>query len=431
MKESINVMNEFNCYIHDISFSNIDDNIVSNAVINIQSIWDSKIYNSIKESLASNLKCFVYGLDDESGEYVEITKIKDYTSKAKSYNNIYDIIHSSITLEECEYSNIKIVPALQVDNKYIIYDQFITYLVLEKKEWNASDIHIAENIFKYNTDNDSLTLSFDLICPIGTEMKYQLFNDEGNKIFREPIKFEDIVYGGQNIVDIEYTNDNNSQYFYNDFNKEDHYKLCIYVYSDVVQDLDKANDKLFTSLEAELYVSEFNNYYHGLYDNFRSDEFTLDEDAFVEAIYRNFKLTESINDKEGTPYETIEKFKAEFTNIPYWISDKSNVKTEYNIQSGTKYNFTKNINIDWPKDQYGNVGKFWIGLYPYNITVKAVDSNNNYLDLEETEEDFVINVSNNINVSLNDENAVSKLYPESHYSYKNLYDDSIEKLENG
>ena len=197
-----------------------------------------------------------------------------------------------------------------------------------------------------------------MICPIGTKMKYQLFNDNGGEIFNEPIEFEDVVYGGQNIIDIEYTNNNNKQYFVNDFNKEDYYKLCIYVYSDVVQDLDKANEKLFVTFEAELYASEYNNYYHGLYDNFKSEEFTLDEDAFVDAMYRNLKLIADINEEEGVPYDTINEFKSEFTNIPYWVSENSDIKTEYNVQSGTKYNFSKNINIDWPRDQYGNIGKF-------------------------------------------------------------------------
>lgn len=433
MKESINVMNEFNCYIQDISFDAKDDKIVSNVIINIQSIWDSKIYSSIKNELSNSLFYIVY---DNSGESEDLSEIlnKNYKecsreNKTKSYNNIYDVIHSSIVLEGCECSNIKIVPALKIsDSQYVVYDQFATDITLERKDWNNANVKIAENIFKYNTDYDSLTLSFDLVCPIGSKVRYQLFDRSNNPVFEEAKEVEDVVSGGQNIIDIEYTKDKNSK---RSFNKEDFYKLCIYVYSDELKEFDPSNKNFTSEFSADLYVSEFNNYYHGLYDNFRSDEFTLDEDAFVEAIYRNFKLTESINDKEGTQYDTKEKFEAEFTNIPYWISDKSNVKTEYNIQYGTKYNFTKNINIDWPKDQYGNVGKFWIGLYPYNITVKAVDSNNNYLDLEETEEDFVINVSNNINVSLNDENAVSKLYPESHYSYKNLYDDSIEKLENG
>lgn len=55
------------------------------------------------------------------------------SNSIKTYNNIYTVIHNTLTITT-ESKHITIIPVLNVDNKYIVYDQFKTVVSLEKKE---------------------------------------------------------------------------------------------------------------------------------------------------------------------------------------------------------------------------------------------------------------------------------------------------------
>lgn len=202
--------------------------ISPSGTLKLQTFWDNRIYKQEKiDSIINNIRFIFYNdidevLSEQTDKYEITKKLSGDESKALDYNSMQDIIYHN---ENSLYQGYKyVVPALEIDNKFIIYDQFETNIQLTNTYINPEKINIADDIYKYYTDSNSLTLTFNYDSFPGVKLAYQLkryvdpcqYSDEEyvNRISGEDqfinvykdLQFlEEVNYNGQNVLDITFT----------------------------------------------------------------------------------------------------------------------------------------------------------------------------------------------------------------------------------
>lgn len=470
VKPIINVMDEFNCYVHDINHEITNDGFISKAKINIQSVWPTKVYKGIVEDLKNHLGYLVYTYNENDDDYnvksVNFSDLSEYTNRIKNYNDIYSVIHTEIDIEsQCEY--VKIVPVLWIDHeenetpdgkdRYIIYDQFTTVVTLEKKEWDVNDVVFGSDIFNYYVGNNELILSFDLNAPAGAKISYQLQRyldprcgfvvdeDKMFDVFATPQEIIDVVDSGQNIISIPFSTTNDSREYcevndnkYNYFDKEDYYKLTFYIYPEDTELDDVVGNKQYCkTVDYELFVSEYVNYYHGLYDNYKDKEFVLNGTAFTEAVSRMMELDDfkaeykgeiiKIDGKEVADVNLLATaLKGEYYNIdgsiiiPY-SQNESDFNNNPKIQYGSKYSGKKPEIKKLNNQRDGEIGRFWYhqDTKVVDLTVKGIDENDDYIPLVKDSDNYSLEVLSDviINVFTTGE---EKIYPENSMNYRSM-----------
>lgn len=144
-----------------------------------------------------------------------------------------------------------------------------------------------------------------------------------------------------------------------------------------------------------MYISEYINYYHNLYDNFDCDEFTLNDETFIESVSRMVEFSNIINDTSesvdiikidneiiSNETELKNKINEFHDSIEYYSSNPLTYEQDLSIYHGTRYLFDGKFNIEWPKNQHGRIGRFWVETEILNPVIKGIDSNNNYVNFE-------------------------------------------------
>lgn len=264
-------------------------------------------------------------------------------------------------------------------------------------------------------------------------------------MFESPQEIEDVVNSGQNIISIPFYKEGDGRNYnkitpikYNYFDKEDYYQIIFHIYTEYPKDI-KLNEIIGTDLckdiTKELYISEYINYYHGLYDNYDCDEFHLNEEAFIEAIEREMRF----NDVQFNGKDDIIKIEGDI--IP---DDKEAIKKELNgyyyeneyikktnstnprdfdinpeIKYGKKY-ISKTPDIIKLKNQNDNIGRFWYDTEILNLTIKGIDENDNYIQINNDENGCSLDVLSELIInSIN--HSITKTYPEDPLNYKSMY----------
>lgn len=470
VKPMINVMDEFNCYVHKLDYNIEDGGFITGATINIQSVWPTNIYKNKIQQISDNLGYLVYGYDNENDIILNddiFNHISECTNHIKSYNDIYSVIHSEIKIDtKCKH--VKIIPVLWVNNNknenpdsgdhYIVYDQFATIVSLEQKEWNKDDVSFGVDIFNYYVDKNELILSFDLNAPVGARISYQLkryldpeyftgenVKDELKNVFESPQEIEDVVKSGQNIISIPFYKEGDGRNYnkitptkYNYFDKEDYYQITFYIYTEYPKDIN-LNEIIGTDLckdiTKELYISEYINYYHGLYDNYDCDEFHLNKEAFIEAIEREMRFNDvqfnGKNDIIKIEDDIIPDDKVAIQNKlnGYYYENESVKKTnstnprDFDINPEIKYGkkyISKTPEIIKLKNQNDNIGRFWYDTEILNLTIKGIDENDNYIQINNDENGYSLDVLSEL--TINSVNySITKTYPEDPLNYKSMY----------
>lgn len=330
VRPSVNVMDEFNCYVGNLTFSYSDNSATSvNAVIKVQSTWDSELYGNIidnyimdeKDLSIKNNLFYIYDEGDKidsnkdwSNKIEEFINKNNISNNIITYNDIQKVIYNNFNISTNSES-IVIVPVLRVDDngeyKYIIYDQFQTVLSLSKSKFDLNYVEVCPNIFKYYVGPDSVTINMDLISNSESNLYYRILDLDKNPILNWT-QLHDFDYCGQNIFNINYDQV---------FCKEDIYVIQIKITpnsddKELVENYGNSNNLLF---EAPIYCSEVSNIYYRTYDHYWSNEFKLNEDNFAIAISRGLKVKNPITNTNAS-------ISSEFLRYKY--TDKNNNITE-------------------------------------------------------------------------------------------------------
>lgn len=456
VKNDIIVMKEFNYYIskltHDFVFS---DETPKSAISNIsyeiklQTIWDNKFVNNV-----DLIKNIVYKIKDDDtliSLNSSISSVNKYTTVCSVFNGYANSNTSSIT----------IVPGIKIDeDKYIWYDNFETTISLEHKEWNSDLVSFGNEIFNYSVNNDSVVINFDIDLPLDTQVKYKIKRyidpryindglqvDDVEKVALE--EFIDDIYIGQNILNINFDKDIN--YSFDEepefwpFDKEDHYTISFIIGPRGGEWGNEEFESKCYIVTRDLWASEYINYYKDI-ENFYSDKFKLDDNAFLKAV-KSMSKAENIFDftmpnkdiieaGDSFQYFEIDKINniiGEFINtIPLYSTNKDSFNG-LRIKYGSSYlsKNIDNINIDFPKLQSDKSingdrsGRLWSKVSDttskvyYKISgenfyteAKKVDNGNTY------HYEIPALSSVNINTILNN---ISTNYPVSESNYVNMY----------
>lgn len=408
VKTDINVMDEFNCYLTNVKY-NYDSNTFAwkstDATIKIQSIWQNKLKNIISDyyigendlSIKYNLGYLIYQYsDNDKIEDIDWLKMAESESNitwdwrennVTNYNDIYSVIYSSIKIEDFSNKYIAIVPVLRVNNdgisnkhdkdevdsyedneslsnydvddKFIIYDQFATIIDLSKSDFDKNSVSIGSDIFKYYIGDKSVTINIDVESNSDCDLYYRLLRvpektyigesvNSFEKVYKTWTKLHDFNYTGQNIFDIKFTTEEEYIDFkYNDssksgivlnkiandveidneyiqpkakpgnivnntFDKEDIYIIQFHV---VPKNIIPINNVVEEGVFKEyvMYCSEVSNMYYRIYDNYCSEEFEFGENEFANAIQRQLKVKNIITNN-NVDIKTGEYYIAEYIN---------------------------------------------------------------------------------------------------------------------
>jgi hypothetical protein len=171
--------------------------------------------------------------------------------------------------------------------------------------------------------------------------------------------------------------------------------------------------------------------YRNLYDNYVGD-FTLDEAAFVEAVEHEMKTVELFskfekednlvyyalkdgvkypfefnNDKEDITLDNGNKLYEDFINKEIG-SNTPYTETDFSINYGARYSI--NINdkdlIEYPKNQYGAIGRLWMKCHPIDTNLYSViNGKNESLNKVESTDNlkFSFDISSSIDLFGNNE----------------------------
>lgn len=228
-------------------------------------------------------------------------------------------------------------------------------------------------------------------------------------------------------------NESNNKYIrvHNTFDKEDIYTLEIKVVAEDANNKSVWTDSNSAHKDLVIYVSEYINMYRNLYDNYVGD-FTLDEAAFVEAVEHEMKTVELFskfekednlvyyalkdgvkypfefnNDKEDITLDNGDKLYEDFINKEIG-SNTPYTETDFSINYGARYSI--NINdkdlIEYPKNQYGAIGRLWTKCHPIDTNLYSViNGKNESLNKVESTDNlkFSFDISSSIDLFGNNE----------------------------
>ena len=220
----------------------------------------------------------------------------------------------------------------------------------------------------------------------------------------------------------------------NTFDKEDIYTLEIKVVAEDINNESEWTNSNSANKDLVIYVSEYINMYRNLYDNYVGD-FTLDEAAFVEAIEHEMKTVELFSKfekednlvyyalKDGVKYpfefssnkeditlDNGDKLYEDFINKEIG-SDAPHIDVDFSVNYGARYSI--NINnkelIEYPKNQYGAVGRLWLDCSPIDVNLYSVLNGKNeslYKDESGDNLKFSFDISSSIDLFGNNEEVL-------------------------
>lgn len=348
VKPTVNVMDEFNCYLEDQEYKFNKNGVQESttATIKIQSTWNHKMYGDVIKdyifndsdlSIMDNLRYLVYSYSD-SRDKVDWLEIIGYNSDTDTcnlttwenkennlvnYNDIHDVIYSSIKVKDCKDEYLAIVPVLRVntegensenidsDNKFIIYDQFTTVLKLKDEKFDPNSVKIGESLFKYYVGKDSMTMHLSVESNSNCRLFYRLLYWTSETEIKPCGPWEELMEfdnNGQNIFSIDYFYSEDGTDCEGKFNKEDLYVIQFYVSADknpgFIDTLDKIELVQSCFKEFVVYCSEYVNIYYKPYDSYADEEFTLNESSFASAVENGLKIKKTIKTSEGPTLST-------------------------------------------------------------------------------------------------------------------------------
>lgn len=402
------------------------------------------------------------------------------------------MIHETVNVSTDKYTQVKITPYLIVDdnNTRIIYDQFTTYVNLEQRAFNSDDVKFGETVFKYYVGDKGLTLNFDLVAPVGSSISYNLkryvepienadYDVNGLEyVYKDHIKEDDIVYNGQNIITLKFTDKdsyikakystdsdykkigkNNGVIDPNDpeyegsntvinqtFDKEDYYELEVFIHPEgyKIEEYKGDEDTLCKKETRIIYASEIVNYYQKQYDNYWCDEFKLNAEAFADAAQRMLVVNNPIKqlpddkypiyiDWEGNAKETSDNLIDGFLDKMLNATDPAEYSNSASVGYGVRWWWEKSANLfDLPKNQYKAIGRIWRGFDTsgVNESIVGTTSNNNVIDIKVDDKNYNVDVVSTSTVKIATGN-ISYSYPNESQIIHMYNSDYIEKVGDG
>lgn len=220
-------MDEFTAYFDSSVISSKSSNgkivVKPSGILKMQTFWNNNIYDSsIIESLKNNLKFVFHNESDIEKLSLNSSDCKFCSSNNDilDYNSMQDIIWcNDENGESIEYDYV--VPVLEVDGNYIIYNQFNTVISREEQELDSDKITLGGELFKYYVDLNSITLNFDYISFPGCNLEYRLIryvdpcqitdgsltsgDSEMLDVYKNQYQEIETNYTGQNVIDIVFT----------------------------------------------------------------------------------------------------------------------------------------------------------------------------------------------------------------------------------
>lgn len=246
---SINAPDEFNVYF-DRNMDHITKDektghyiVYSGGNLKAQTFWNSSIYD---DSILSQIKDkLIYVLHNER----ELSEVKDVEGEEKiidpngenslvKYNDFQSIVYYTFTDTNEIIKYAYITPVLKVDDKYIIYDQYTQPIVNQTTEIDPEDITIAQDVFKYYVNDNSISFLFDWEGAQGVVLQYKLArykkDQDTTKLCttKDWTTIEDVTNIGDVLLNVTFNLDETLGDTYTDdgqecvtFNKEDVYFL--------------------------------------------------------------------------------------------------------------------------------------------------------------------------------------------------------------
>lgn len=327
--------------------------VYQSGTLNLQTIWDKTIYKDLldneesNENIIENLDFLFLKdktifkeyaiLDDINDDNFKLYKKINNTNPISKieYNKSQSILYCNINYDTDLIDYHYVVPVLNIDDKYIIYDQFLTEIKTNSQIIDVSKINIGgeddDDLFKYYVDDNSLTLEFSFEGYRGVDIHYNLYRytennflDKENKspksgtlqkVFTEDRVLTNLNYVGQNLIDIPFTTlSEYTEYKYNNNDLENKY----YKYY-----ISSGNDNVFNG------KTDINTSY-----SFGENHFTGEN-----AIRNTF-------DKEDV---YLFKYKPVLNGIDLWDDYKTKIIwcTEFvNIRYNSLRNFNSGINAE-------------------------------------------------------------------------------------
>jgi hypothetical protein len=428
VKTMVDVMSEFNCYVTEFNESNIS--------VKIQTIWDKNLYFNKKGFLKSNLrfKYKIYNSDNPSPDISTIDSWDDdlFDPLYQDYNDLIFSLHKDKDIGKFDDNNMmKIVPILEVGDKVIVYDQFITELSLQKSSFDSSSVNVGCSNFSYTVSKDSLDLNIDVNSSPGVNFAYQFtrynpYNDNSDElkeyqVYEVPQAFNDINYSGQNIFKIPFRKDGDGiNYYniegsgnYNYFDKEDIYKLIVYVYPEGYELTDtdmNINENPSKYVFRKMF--DFNIYASEVINDFAKSKarvYTADSPSIYDfaelaknaITISSFSVDESPEDifyvdnvKFNTFDESINEFKSKLNNLNLkrWNEkdvDPDPIKVEY----GSRYKISfVDTPISFLNNQYGEIGRMWKN---YSVKEDIQINTNDGANIKKDGSNYYLNIVSN------------------------------------
>lgn len=471
IKEIVNTMSEFSAYVdectHHITFEGDEQVDNKDLIIDLQSVWDGKHYSNDyygpgmsypKEKIIdkiSNCLSWYYWVPESKNDSITIEEIRQNitsfigdglsTNGILSPNGIYNNIYNSLKITTSS-DFITIVPYLKIVDKYIIYDQFLTTLKLEKKEFDPNSIIVADQVFKYEVDGDKVNVTFDCYNAENSWLYYNFCRVLDPDNGRDQETDDNLYYVGKwNLYDNPSSiNISFSKYFSktnddaleirgntNYFDKEDIYYLeLIFTPENYVWPNDNSTKSIyddisdsFAKFRFKVYASEIMSYWLNKADNFNN----INDSDFIEAMQtlkikswisesidkKIYKLSSNINSFKSNKEVGFDEHLTKINDLINADLSKINIyqksEGELNVDYGSRYIYRDLEIVDFPKKQDSKtIGRIWRDFVIKDVNGALYDVNGNKFDVSYGMSDssgeygnvLKVDVCNNINLTI-------------------------------
>lgn len=339
-----------------------------------------KAYRLVGSDLANKEELSILGETTYTTANLEKYAITD--AMVNLYHNLEFSIPESIGCVVDDTILIEAVPYIEYNGHVIYYNQFKYSLELPLNSVsNASDISIADSIYKYSVDDEYLTLAFNINGPFqsssGITLDCHLYNATSSAITEcKNFQLLDPNVSGSNVVTVAFDNiDSTSD---SSFTKENIYLLEVLL---------KLGEEVLSSAYRLVVASELMNPFY----NSVSDFSTISQDEWVsqlETVYNaslpEFTLEEPVI---GNAAPTWTGLDTKFTIADRYITEaydgsyELNKNTKYTSVYGwlvtdrnttpPKYKLSKNISVSISAKKQIK-GKLWEGCVIGNSIIGNV-----------------------------------------------------------
>ena len=187
IKMSVAVPEQFTIY-WDSSYANVVQKssegiieIYQGGDLKVQTYWNGARYTQpgVQPSIEQNLVYFLHDTDNIRNELPGAfcwDPSQKTANQTVSYNKFQAITHNTISAQDINNDSKSygyITPALKVDGKYIVYDQFTQPIKCGKVTIDTKDIKVGEHHYKYYVDENSVTVSIDYESYSGVALEYR------------------------------------------------------------------------------------------------------------------------------------------------------------------------------------------------------------------------------------------------------------------